>query len=276
MGRHDKRFTRREWLATLLAALACSVLLYGQTQSAARPLRLLFIGNSYTYFNNLPEMFAKLAEAGHQQVETRMTAPGGWKLQDHWNKGEALKVLHEGRWDYVVLQEQSTLGLNVVIDGQPRVTSDEVFRPYADKWAAEIRKAGAQPVFYLTWARKATPDDQSVLNDAYVRAAKANRATIAPVGIAWNQVRQQHRSIELFYMDGSHPSPSGTYLAACTFYATVFHASPVGLPARIVGRPVNLDTAQVEVDKTTVLVDLPAPDAQALQAAAWAAWQSIR
>lgn len=101
-----------------------------------------------------------------------------------------------------------------------------------NKWAAEIRKAEALTVFYLTWARKATPDDQSVLNDAYVKAARANRAMVAPVGMAWNEVRQKHPSIDLFYTDGSHPSAAGTYLAACTFYAALFNASPVGLPAK--------------------------------------------
>ena len=270
------RTTRRSFCATALAAFACVALLFGQERPAQQPLRLLFIGNSYTYFNNLPEMFAKLAEAGGHQVETRMVAPGGWKLQDHWDRGDAPKVLHERKWDYVVLQEQSTLGVNTIIDGQPRVTGDQAFRPYADKWATEVRKAGARPVFYLTWARKATPDDQAVLNDAYIRAARANRSTVAPVGIAWSEVRQRHRSIELFYSDGSHPSAAGTYLAACTFYATIFDASPEGLPARIVGRPVNPGTAQIEADKTAVLVDLSPGDARALQAAAWAAWREIR
>jgi hypothetical protein len=270
------RFSRRLFLATLLAALACSALLVAQGQPGSRPQRLLFIGNSYTYFNNLPEMFAKLADAGHQRVETSMVAPGGWRLKDHWDKGEAPKILREGRWDYVVLQEQSMLGTNFLLNGKPRVKNDEVFRPWADKWAAEIRKAGARPVFYLTWARKATPEDQAVLNDAYMRAAKANEALVVPVGIAWNQVRRENPSIELFYADGSHPLPAGTYLAACTFYAAIFDSTPVGLPAKIIGRPVDLLTAQVEPDKTVVLVDLPARDQLVLQSAAWAAWQQVK
>ena len=271
-----KRFSRRWFVASLLAALAWSALLVAEAPPAAQALRLLFIGNSYTYVNNLPEVFAKLAEAGHHEVETVMVAPGGWRLQDHWDKGEASKVLHGGRWDYVVLQEQSLLGTSLLLDGKPRVKNDEVFRPWADRWAAEISKAGARPVFYLTWARKATPEDQSVLTDAYMRAAKANEALVAPVGVAWAAVRQQHPSIDLFYTDGSHPSAAGTYLAACTFYATIFHASPEGLPAKISGHAVDLATGQVESDRTAVLVDLAPGDAHALQTAAWAAWQSIK
>jgi hypothetical protein len=271
-----RKISRRLFLATLLAAVAWSALPGAQAQPAARPLRLLFIGNSYTYVNNLPEMFSKLAEAGRHPVETVMVAPGGWRLQDHWEKGEAPKVLRGGKWDYVVLQEQSTLATNFLLDGKPRVKNDEAFRPWAEKWSAEIGKTGARPVFYLTWARKATPEDQSVLTDAYMRAAKSNQALVAPVGIAWSQVRQQNPSIELFFTDGSHPSPAGTYLAACTFYAAIFHASPVGLPAKITGHPVTLASGLVSSDTTAVLVDLAPADAQALQAAAWAAWQQIK
>src|SRR5215471_15592197 len=99
-----------------------------EKQGEAHSIRVLFIGNSYTYFNNLPEIFTKLAQSGHQgKVETMMAAPGGWRLKDHWEKGDALKALHEGKWDYVVLQDQSTLGVDYFLEGKLHVTSDEVF-----------------------------------------------------------------------------------------------------------------------------------------------------
>ena len=164
--------------------------------------RVLFVGNSYVYFNNLPEILTKLAEVGLQRrIETRMIAPGGWKLKDHWEKGEALKALHESKWDYVVLQDQSTLGVNYYLEGKPRVTTDEIFRPYAIRWAAEIRKAGGTPVFYLTWARRATPEDQAALNYAYMRSARDSASLVAPVGPAWSRLRQRQPAIELFAGD---------------------------------------------------------------------------
>src|SRR5262245_1702678 len=152
---------------------------------AAQATRVLFIGNSYTNFNDLPEIVAVLGAAGGHPLETRMVAPGGWRLKDHFEKGDARPVLHEGRWDFVVLQEQSTLGTSVYVDGLPRVGGDEVFRPWAEKWAAEIESVGARPVFYLTWARKKTPEDQAVLDGAVRRAASATHAEVAPVGPAW-------------------------------------------------------------------------------------------
>ena len=139
-----------------------------------------------------------------------------------------------------------------------------------------LRKAGAGPVFYLTWARKATPDDQSALNEAYMRAAGANRAILAPVGIAWSEVCQRDRSIDLFYADGAHPSAAGTYLAACTFYATIFQQTPRGPAGQARRASGQHRHGQIEADQTVVLVDLASREAQALQAAGWAAWREIR
>ncbi len=275
---HSRRLPLRSLPAAVVFAL---LFVYGgvyarEETAQSQPVRVLFIGNSYTYFNNLPEILAKLGDAGRQvKVETRMIAPGGWRLKDHLEKGEAPVALQEGTWDYVVLQEQSTLGYNLFVEGKPRVSSTAIFEPSALKWAAEIRKAGAKPVFFLTWARKASPEDQAALDHAYMHVARASGSLVAPVGIAWEQVRRDHPEIELYSGDGSHPSPAGTYLAACVFYAAVFRKSPVGLPERIVGAPVNLNTALVESERKEVLVDLSGPQARSLQAAAWNAWQKI-
>jgi hypothetical protein len=240
--------------------------------------RVLFIGNSYTYFNNLPQIFAKLAEDGGQgHVETSMVAPGGWRLKDHWEKGSARKLLDAEKWDFVVLQEQSTLGLSYWVNGKEHVNSDAVFRPFAEKWAVAVHKKGATAVFFLTWAEKNTPEDQPALNAAYARVAKGTQSVISPVGPAWKVVRRDNPGIGLFSEShGSHPSPAGSYLAACVFYATIFHRSPLGLPSKIEGNPVNLDTEKPEMDKTAPLVDLSGEDAKVLQAKAWETWRGLQ
>ena len=239
--------------------------------------RILFLGNSYTYFNNLPALVSELARAGQQcKVETRMVAPGGKRLKDHWESSAAHEALNSQPWDFVVLQDQSMLGTHLYFEGNARVAGDEVFRPYALAWANEVRKYHATPIFFLTWARRTTPDDQAALNYAYIHAAKLTRAVVAPVGLAWARVRERDPAFDLYYRDGSHPSPAGSYLAACAIYSAIFRKSPANLPARISGAPVNLETEQVEPDKTSVLVDLPPRVAATLQSAAWEAWQELR
>jgi len=267
---------RRLSVLLLIVSTALGVVAAGTAPRGAQPVRVLFVGNSYTYFHNLPEMFAALASAGGRPVETRMVAPGGYRLKDHWEKGEARKALAERTWDFVVLQDQSTLGVTLFVDGKARVSSDRVFRPSADEWAAEIRKAGARPAFYLTWARKASPEDQDTLTHAYMSAARASRALVSPVGIAWRRVQEERPAIELFEPDGSHPSPSGTYLAACTFYAALFDEDPRGLPETVTGQPVDLETEQVQAGKRAVLAKLSAEHARVMQHAAWQAWQEVK
>jgi hypothetical protein len=238
---------------------------------------ILFLGNSYTYFNNLPALVSELARAGQPcKVETRMVAPGGKRLKDHWENSASHEALNSQAWEFVVLQDQSTLGTNYYFEGNPRVGGDEIFRPYAELWANEIRLHHATPVFFLTWARKATPDDQAALNYAYFHTAKTTQAVVAPAGLAWAHVRKEEPAVDLYYRDGSHPSPAGSYLAACAIYSAIFRKRPVNLPSRISGAAVNLDTEQVEPNKTTVLVDLPQPVAAKLQAVAWDAWREIK
>jgi hypothetical protein len=259
----------------LAAALGLAAVL---SSGAAPPAtRVLFVGNSYTYYNNLPAIFSALAESrSDRRVDVRMAAPGGWRLKDHWEKGDARALLDAVKWTHVVLQDQSTLGVNYFVEGTVHVSTDEVFRPYAEKWASAIRGAGGEPVFYLTWARLGVPGDQAALNAAYIRTARSTRASLAPVGIAWKDTRDRFPEINLFQKDGSHPSPAGSYLAACVLFATIFDTDPTGLPERIIGPAINLETEQVDTARTTVLVDLPSAQARQLQRAAWAAWQRGR
>src|SRR6476646_8429864 len=261
------------------AFLVAMVAISAEPQQSVRNCvtRVLFLGNSYTYFNDMPAILAELAKAGHQcTVETRMVAPGGKTLKDHWESSASREALNSQSWDFVVLQDQSTLGVNFYFEGQARVGGDELFRPYAELWANEIRKHHATPVFYLTWARKATPIDQAALNYAYIHAAKTTHSLVAPVGLAWTRVRQTAPGIDLYYRDGAHPSPAGSYLAACAIYAAIFDKNLVNLPARISGAPVNLETEELEPGKSAVLVDLAKRDATTLQATAWDVWRDLK
>jgi len=166
--------------------------------------------------------------------------------------------------------------MNYWVDGKDHVSSDAVFRPYAEKWAAAAHAKGITPVFFLTWAAKNVPEDQPALTYAYARAAKDTGSLLAPVGMAWEALRGKNPESGLFYQGhGSHPSPAGSYLAACVFYATIFRQSPIGLPAHISGTPVNLETEKPEPGKIATLIDLDTKDAEALQQEAWSTSQRI-
>jgi hypothetical protein len=196
-------------------------------RSGTGPLRVLFIGNSYTYFNDLPSVIADLA---HDARETRpilaeQLTVGGATLESHLEGGEAVRRIRAGSgrgpWDVVVFQEQST---------RPLEDTAKMYRAVR-ALAAEVRRVGAQPALYVTWARLARPRAQDTLSLVYKRIAAEIGALVVPVGEAWAAIRGTDDAVgpSLFIADGSHPSPAGTYLAASTFYATLYGKSPVGL-----------------------------------------------
>lgn len=187
-------------------------------------LRVLFIGNSYTYVNDLPHQIQRLAESAEEELPLEVVSitPGGMTLEHHWSTGAARRVIRQGGWTHVVLQEQSTRPID----------DPDLFYDYARRFDAEIDRVGAETVFYLTWARQHRPTSQDSLSHAYLTAARELDASVAPVGIAWAKALTEDPSLVLHYEDRSHPEPMGTYLAALVFYATLYDASPVGVTAR--------------------------------------------
>jgi hypothetical protein len=189
-----------------------------------RPLKVLFIGNSYTAANNLPAMLAGLAEAGGgRKIEAAAELKGGATLEQHFKETKAIERIRQHAWDVVVLQEQSLRPA-----AQPAAMHE-----FGRKLHDEARQRGAQTVLYLTWARQDKPDMQDALNRAYFELAKETGANVAPVGMAWRAALAADEQLELHVKDKSHPTPAGTYLAACVFYATLLDKSPEGLPAEV-------------------------------------------
>ena len=185
-------------------------------------LRILFIGNSFTFANDMPQQLADLATAagGRGSMEFALMAPPGETLQGHWNTPSTRKAIRVGPWDYVVLQEQST---------RPFEDPDAFIR-YAVLLGRAVREAGTEPLLFLTWARRDQPNNQAQITVAYRRAAQEIPAIIVPVGLAWQDALKAIPSTGLYEPDGSHPNPSGSYLAACVFFAALLSKSPEGGP----------------------------------------------
>jgi hypothetical protein len=190
-------------------------------------MRILFIGNSYTGRNDLPRLLTEIAVSAPvtKVIETEQIIANGASLRQHWNAGTALEALKRANWDYVILQEQSTLPLK----------NAQRFHENVHLFDAEIKKYGSQTMLYLTWARQHALETQAALTQATMAIARETGALVAPVGVAWQVVLQAYPELTLYDKDGSHPSPAGSYMAACVFYAVLFNESPVGLaiPERI-------------------------------------------
>jgi len=210
----------------ILAALAHLVAAPLQAGDTPKPVRVLFIGNSYTYVNDLPKMLAALARAGNQRpVVYERETPGGYTLEKHWKDGKAVKKIAAAKWDYVVLQEQSLRPLR----DRPRMFE------YAAKLDSAIKKQQARTLLFQTWARQDAPQQQADLSKAYLDLGQELKGRVAPVGMAWERAFKDDPKLVLHGADKSHPGKAGTYLTACVFYATIFGNSPEGLPGEIGG-----------------------------------------
>ena len=184
---------------------------------------MLFIGNSFTTKNDLPTLLSEMAEAGIGiTIESKVISAGGASLRRHWNAGAASTITC-ANWDYVVFQEQSTL---------PVKNSDR-FHENVREFIPAVKESGGETVLFMTWARKKEPENQSLLTDSYNKIGKELGAHVVPVGTAWQTLLAKHDKPVLHAEDGSHPTVAGSYLAACTFYATLFGGDPTKLETNV-------------------------------------------
>jgi hypothetical protein len=159
-------------------------------------LNVLFIGNSFTARNDLPATIAALAASSGLTLHHRLISAGGASLRRHWNAGTAVAAIRAGGYDYVVLQEQSTL-------------------PIKNPWRMH--------------------ENVRLFDEEIERIAQELGATVVPVGVAWQALLRRWDCPTLYDRDGSHPTLAGTYLAACVFFATLFGQDPLGIQAHVPG-----------------------------------------
>jgi hypothetical protein len=207
-------------VCTTLILTSCSGLVNLGAKTGLLPsTRILFIGNSYTSFNG---GINNQLEGLDPSSATQRIDVGGYTLQNHWNDGNALQTIRTGKWDYVVLQEQS----------QTPILDPSKFRLYAQEFDGAIKNSGAKTILLMTWER---PDSISIgvttarLAAAYDAVGAFLGAKVAPAGTAFANSLRAKPDLQLYGADG-HPTMYGTYLAACVIYTTIFQHSPVGNP----------------------------------------------
>ena len=228
-------------IAIRICLIAGTLALLGGASAEARPLEVLFIGNSYVYVNNLPEVFARVAAgAGQESPHVTMYAPGGQTLAGACVNATLLKIL-EQRFDVVILQEQSQIPAMAEGDIRLRRSSLDAGRKLSNQ--IRQRYPGTKVVLYQTWARHlsawttqpkeveacgANPEEmQKRLSRWYAEAGRLIGARVAPVGDAWLANYHDAHPVMLHAADGSHPAPAGTYLAALMLVGAVYDIAPV-------------------------------------------------
>ena len=224
----------------------------------------LFLGNSYTFYNNMPSIASSIAESMGDTLNVQSNSPGGWRFLNHAEaNSSSMQKIREKDWDFVILQGQSQEP-----SFPPGQVEDEVY-PYAQALVDSIaaNDSCTEPVFYMTWGRKNGDSVngadypivstylgmQQRLRESYMEMGIDNEATVAPVGMVWKKSISDNPNFELYSGDESHPNLAGSYLAACTFYCTLFQKSCVGSSYVPIGLSSDEATTLQTIASNTVL-----------------------
>ncbi|MEM5564977.1 PKD domain-containing protein [Psychroserpens sp. AS72] len=208
-------------------------------QSTSQDEKVLFIGNSYTFVENIPNMLYEVANSAGDVLIVEAETTGGGTFEHHATSQDVTNKINSDDWDFIVLQGQS---IEVALTG---LYFDFNVAPYAAQLIETIRDNNncTQPIFYNTWGRKfgisgslctSYPwvctyegmDDELAQN--YRILADTHDAVISPVGPVWRYLREHifPVPIELYQIDNSHQSLEGAYASACTFYSIILRKDP--------------------------------------------------
>ncbi len=219
----------QRFLLFLILLLLPSLALADKKQ---KQYRILFVGNSYTFYNDLPSIIAGMAKSKGITTEIDRLLEGGATLQGHFHDEKADKVKHkisQGEYDVVILQDQSQI---------PAISPEDSIEG-VKKWAsllplAKQQKDATRLILFQTWGRGEggvfDTEMQDQLTATYKKSAELAGAEVAPVGEAWRKWyadADRAKNMPLHAGDGSHPNLRGSYLAALVLYKTIYKLNPV-------------------------------------------------
>jgi len=206
----------------------------------AAPQSAIFIGNSFFYYNNSlhnhVSLLVRSADSAYKLRMTSVTISGSgadWHDVDSYFRPNAIGTYSFDADNNVVFNKIDRLfDLAIMMDCSqcpihPQLKS--VFHEYSRKHSETVRRHGAVPVFFMSWAYADKPEMIAELAEAYTKAGNDNAALVIPAGLAFAAASKQRPGLVLHAADKRHPSVAGTYLAAATVYASLFKKSPEGL-----------------------------------------------
>jgi hypothetical protein len=229
-----------------------------QLASAQDTVTVLFIGNSFTFMNDMPNTFREIAKSKGKTVYVERVTEGGKSLEWHSKQERTYTTIRSRKWDFVVLQELSNTPAQP--DSKTATISFPFFKQIADSVRANAECT--QLMLYMTWGYKNGNSQWAEINtyeamqnritNTYLRFTDLLNAQLAPVGVVWSQVRKSYPALELYDPDNFHPSPLGSYLAAATFYAAIFGDSPYGSKYYAGLDPYTVEMIQLTASQTVL------------------------
>jgi hypothetical protein len=213
-------------------------------------MKVLFLGNSHTFFNDMPELFARFVEVTTgEKPEVTMLAYSGRDLDWHRREYFSLRFnLMHGGYDYCIIQQAA----------HPYPPIEQTLETGADIIDL-CHRCGVKPVVYMTWAEKRFPENQQKMIDTCEKLAGENDALLAPIGRVWQAVQTARPEIELYHTDGEHAGPYGDFLIAavfCKLLAGSVSETVSGTGFSFIGGAVDMKKPVVQEDKEKLCVEL--------------------
>lgn len=224
--------------------------------SSPQLLKILFIGNSHTYVNDIPRTVSLIAKSKGDSVYYMMSAPGGCDFQSHYKLIETISAIKSQKWDFVVLQES---GWRTAL---PDAMADTMIYPYADSLYKMIKtnNESTKIILYMTHGYRDGAswgdEDPSVstyegmqerIKNTYLEISNRLNVPIAPAGMIWEIIMDKYPNMVLFQSDGIHAEYNGSYISACTIYSLIFNKKPIGTYV-----PENVLQEEVQIIQQTV------------------------
>jgi len=212
----------------LLLTMSLTLLSIGSNFSQTKEnkaIKVLFVGNSFTYFFNLPQVVSSMAKSQGVEIITRQSTVGGSNLEEHWKEQKGTitrKLLDSLKWDYVVLNNHSTSAID----------TPEDFMEYGTKFIELVRSKGAKPIIMQTWGYKSNPLMIRPIMEGYEKLVNSTKSAYVPAGELFMEVRKWRPDLELF-QDDKHPSSNGTYLLGLAFFKYFTSLSTAEIPFRL-------------------------------------------
>ncbi len=231
------KLLKMEMLVVYFLTIVVFCITSSVTVPKSKKLKILFIGNSYTYTHEMPCIFEKIAKLKGKDVYVDSNTKGGCSLKEHCERDDMYEALRSEKWDLVVIQGYS----REFIVSDKKIDIDS--KPYIDKIikAAKASNEKVKFAFYMTWAYKNGYHENESSNTSkkmidriahgYEYLSKGYNIPVVPVGLVWQQMEDKNE-LNLYQRDRAHPSIYGSYAAACTFYASIFNESPEGVRTR--------------------------------------------
>jgi hypothetical protein len=218
----------------IFSIVAILVFIVIQSCSSDKKLSVLFIGNSFTYRNEMPNIFKNIALSKGKRIDVHSVTQGKATFQIQSNREEVYKAINLKKWDYVILQGSSRDML------ASKDTMQDKTLPSIEKIVTAINtnSSKSKVLFYQTWGYKNgyVPLKSSKtyvkmsrrVAYGYLKLLKKFNYGVVPVGMAWLESRKKRPEVNLYVKDGAHPSWKGSYLTASCFYTAIFNESAEG------------------------------------------------